>query len=108
KQIDREGTIIYSPAIKIHFTPTVFSLALIFPNPFNPKTIISYQIPVNSYVTLKIFNVIGDEVATLVNEQKDAGTYSVQFDARQLSSGIYFYKLITENFTTAKKMILMK
>ena len=85
-----------------------------FPNPFNPTTTIKYSIPngVGSKhaftVQLKVYDILGNEVATLVNEQKAAGNYTVNFDASELSSGIYFYKLIANNFIETKKMILLK
>ncbi len=88
--------------------PTDFILKQNYPNPFNPTTVISYQIPVSGNTTLKIYDVLGNEVATLVNEEKPAGSYEVNFDARGLSSGIYFYKLQTGSFVETKKMILMK
>ena len=79
-----------------------------YPNPFNPTTTISYSIPMTSNVSLKIFNVLGKEVATLVNETKNAGNYSINFNAVGLSSGVYFYQLTTDNFTSTKKFTLMK
>jgi hypothetical protein len=84
-----------------------------YPNPFNPSTKISWQSPVGSWQTLKIFDVLGNEVATLVDEYKPAGTYEVEFNShsgsvRNLPSGIYFYQLKTENFIETKKMILIK
>ena len=79
-----------------------------YPNPFNPTTTISYTIPMTSNVSLKIFNVLGKEVATLVNETKSAGNYSINFNASGLSSGVYFYQLTTDNFTSTKKFTLMK
>ena len=79
-----------------------------YPNPFNPSTTISYTIPMTSNVSLKIFNVLGKEVATLVNETKNAGNYSINFNAVGLSSGVYFYQLTTDNFTSTKKFTLMK
>ena len=79
-----------------------------YPNPFNPSTVISYQLPVDNFVNLKIYNVIGSEVATLVNENKTAGVHNVTFDATNLTSGIYFYKLQTDNFTAIKKLMLLK
>jgi len=69
---------------------------------------INYQLPMNSYVTLKVYDALGREVATLVNEIKEAGTYNVQFDGTKLSSGIYFYTLKAGNFATTKKLLLMK
>ena len=88
--------------------PKIFSLTQNYPNPFNPTTKISYQIPVTSFVSLKVYDILGKEVVTLVNEEKPAGNYEVEFDGSGLSSGIYFYKLNTENYTSVKKMILVK
>jgi len=79
-----------------------------YPNPFNPSTVISYQLPVSSEVTLEVFDVLGNEVATLVNEYKVAGRYEVEFNAATLPSGVYFYQLKAEEFITTKKMILLK
>lgn len=88
--------------------PDNFSLSQNYPNPFNPTTVVNYQLPVLSYATLKIYNSLGNEVKTLVNEQQNAGSYSVDFNAAELPSGIYFYTLVTENFSETKKMILVK
>ena len=85
-----------------------FKLQQNFPNPFNPVTEIKYSIPIESYVELKIYNVLGNEVATLVKEEKPAGEYSVKFDASSLSSGIYIYRLHTGYSTITKKMTLIK
>ena len=88
--------------------PDKFELFANYPNPFNPSTRIQYTIPKNTTVILKVFDVIGREVATLVNESKPAGYYEVQFDASRLSSGIYFYELRAGNYRSVKKMLLMK
>ncbi len=88
--------------------PTEYSLSQNYPNPFNPSTVISYQLSVNSYVTLKVYDVIGREVATLVNERQEAGTYQTTFNAKGLSSGLYFYQLKAGNFVEIKKMLLTK
>ncbi|MBN1638250.1 MAG: T9SS type A sorting domain-containing protein [Ignavibacteriales bacterium] len=88
--------------------PNKFRLEQNYPNPFNPTTTIKYSVPENSMVKIKVYDVIGKEVATLVNEEKSVGNYSVEFDAANLTSGIYFYKLITENYIETKKMILIK
>lgn len=90
------------------FVPGVFSLDQNYPNPFNPSTTIKYQVPVNGLVTLKVFNLIGQEVATLVNEVQTASGYETSFDASKLSSGIYFYTLRAGNFVETKKMMLIK
>jgi len=90
-----------------------FSLFQNYPNPFNPSTMISYQLPVSSDVTLKVFDVLGNEIATLVNEERPAGRYEVEFsiysgEGWNLSSGVYFYQLRAGDFIETKKMILMK
>jgi hypothetical protein len=88
--------------------PTDYSISQNYPNPFNPTTTIRYQIPQAGFVSLKIYDVLGREVATLVNEEKLSGEYSAVFEGSNLSSGIYFYKLQAENFYSIKKMILIK
>jgi hypothetical protein len=93
--------------------PRTFSLYQNYPNPFNPSTKISWQSPVGSWQTLKVSDVLGNEVATLVNEEKPAGNYEVEFNnhsgtVRNLPSGIYFYTLTAGSFTQTKKMILLK
>jgi len=88
--------------------PLSFSLEQNYPNPFNPSTTIEYSIPQNSLVTLKVYDVLGREVATLVNEQNEAGKHTVEFDASKLNSGVYFYKIESGNFIETKKMILVK
>jgi hypothetical protein len=88
--------------------PDKFDLSQNFPNPFNPSTLIKYQLPKSSQVTLKIYNVLGDEVATLVNEEKPAGSYEVIFNSAKIASGTYFYKLQAGSFVETKKMILLK
>jgi hypothetical protein len=91
-------------------TESVFKFALEqnYPNPFNPSTVISYQIPVNGTVSLNVYDVLGTKIASLVNEEKPAGNYEVDFDAAALSSGIYFYKLQAGSFVETRKMILLK
>lgn len=88
--------------------PRTFKLLQNFPNPFNPSTQITFSLPERSNVVLKIFDILGKEVATLVNEQKSAGTYNVNFDASKLSSGVYIYTLQAGNFMESYKMLLMK
>ncbi len=85
-----------------------FQLMQNYPNPFNPTTVISYAIPKYSNVTLSVYNLIGQKVATLVNKQQAKGRYSVNFNAKNLSSGIYIYKLQTDNLIQSKKMMLLK
>ena len=89
-------------------SPEEFSLEQNYPNPFNPSTSIKYRVSSNSQVSLKVYDVLGNEVATLVNEEKPAGSYEVKFDASGLTSGIYFYTLATGSFIETKKMILLK
>ena len=89
-------------------SPNDFSLKQNYPNPFNPNTVIRYQLPVASQVSLKVFNVLGNEVAILVNDHKPAGNYTVDFNAANLSSGVYFYSLTAGSFTETRKFILMK
>ena len=80
-----------------------------FPNPFNPSTQISYSIPQSGFVSLKMYNTLGQEIQTLVNKSQVAGKYTISFDAQNLSSGIYFYKLqVGSSFVQTKKMILMR
>jgi len=88
--------------------PKEFVLTQNYPNPFNPTTIIKYDIPGFSFITLKVYDVLGKEIATLVNDEKPAGSYEVEFSAIGLPSGIYFYKLQAGNFIETKKMVLMK
>lgn len=87
---------------------TNYKLDQNFPNPFNPSTVIKYQVPANIYVTLKVFDTIGNEITTLVDEVKEPGSYSVSFNGEQLSSGIYFYKMQAGGFVKMNKLVLMK
>ncbi|GAB4296273.1 MAG: hypothetical protein Kow0098_19310 [Ignavibacteriaceae bacterium] len=88
--------------------PGKFALHQNYPNPFNPSTLIKFEIPVSGKVTLKIYDILGREIATLVDEEKDAGKYSVEFNAAGLASGVYFYRIQAGNFTESKKMILLR
>ncbi len=110
KQIDRDGKFEYSQSVEVTIigTPKEFTLEQNYPNPFNPSTMINYQLPITNHVTLKVYNAIGREVATLVNEEKEAGLYSAMFDAKNLSSGIYFAKLQYDEKYQLKKMLLLK
>jgi hypothetical protein len=93
---------------KIAEIPKEFSLSEAYPNPFNPSTVIRYQLPVNSWVTLKIYNLLGQEVATLVDEFQEAGYKSVEWEPRDVASGLFFYKLTTEKITQVRKMLLIR
>ena len=88
--------------------PEAFSLAQNYPNPFNPATRIAFQLKNASYATLKVYNVLGQQVAVLLNEQLSPGSYSVEFNATNLSSGVYFYKLTAGNFIQTKRMSLIR
>jgi photosystem II stability/assembly factor-like uncharacterized protein len=88
--------------------PGDYKLEQNYPNPFNPSTSIKYSLPKFSYVTLKIYDVLGNEIMSIVNEYKHAGSYSVSVDASSLSTGVYFYKLQAENYSDTKKMTLLK
>ena len=110
KQIDFDGSFEYSNEIEVavDITPKEFVLYQNYPNPFNPSTVISYQLPVNGNVTLKVYDVLGNEIVALVNEEKSAGEYEVEFDASSIASGMYLYKLQAGTFIQIKKMILAK
>ncbi len=109
KQVDFDGQFEYSNIIEVNAgTPKTFALEQNYPNPFNPSTAISYQLPVAGNVSLKVFDMLGKEVATLVNARQDAGAYTVNFNANNLSSGVYFYRLQSGNFVQTRKMMLVK
>jgi hypothetical protein len=109
KQIDNDGTFEYSNTIEVSvMEPTQFSLEQNFPNPFNPSTRISWQSPIGSWQSLKVYDLLGNELATLVNEYREAGKYEINFDASLLSSGIYIYKLQAGDFLQVRKMTLIK
>lgn len=88
--------------------PTTYTLNQNYPNPFNPSTTINYYLPKDGVVTLKVFDVLGKEVATLINEHKLAGKHSINFNASNLASGIYFYRINVNEYAETKKLILMK
>ena len=88
--------------------PKVFALEQNYPNPFNPSTKISWQSPVAGHQTIKVYDVLGNEVTTLVDEFKSAGKYEINFDASHLSSGVYFYSLKAGSFSETKKLTLLK
>jgi hypothetical protein len=110
KQIDYNGNYKYyelSGEVVIG-TPSKYTLSQNYPNPFNPSTSISYEIPASNFVSLKVYDMMGKEVANLVNGNQEAGFYTVKFDASKLASGIYFYKLQANDFTATKKLMLLK
>ncbi len=114
KQLDNDGAFKYSPEVEVDYTSaTSFTLSQNYPNPFNPSTTIKYSIPavgtsLTKFVQMKVYDILGKEVATLVNENKPAGNYEVNFNASNLSSGVYFYKLQAGNFIQIKKMTVVK
>ena len=111
KQINIDGSFKYSSTVNIDFgSPGKYQLEQNYPNPFNPSTSISYQIASNSFVTLKVFDILGNQVAELVNEYQNAGSYSIQFSSNnlQLTSGTYFYELRAGDFVSVKKMLMLK
>jgi uncharacterized delta-60 repeat protein len=109
KQIDLDGSFVYSNIVEVQIDiPFRFSLSQNYPNPFNPGTIIKYSIPSEGLVTLKVYNTIGEEVATLINEVKRVGNYELEFNASSMPSGVYFYRLQAADFVETKKMILLK
>ena len=88
--------------------PTVFKLEQNYPNPFNPTTIIKFAVPERSNVLIKVYDILGSEVATLVNEEMDAGWYRKTFDANNYSSGVYLFRMEAGKFISTKKMILLR
>ena len=88
--------------------PESYDLSQNYPNPFNPATTINYQMPQTGFVTLRVYDILGKEVATLVNQQKNQGRYSVNFDASRLASGVYIYQLRVNDYVSSKKMLLLK
>ena len=114
KQVDFDGTFEYSPVINVDLTgPKVYLLSQNYPNPFNPSTIIKFGLATDSKVSVKIFDILGREVATLLNGSLEAGSHEVQFNAKNITSGVYFYKIEANGvdgskFSATKKMMLTK
>ena len=110
KQIDNDGTFEYSDEVVVDLNSAsdVYTLQQNYPNPFNPATKINFAIPQSGNVTLKVYNVLGEEVATLVNSNMQAGNHSVSFNGKNLSSGIYVYRIVSGSYTDVKKMLLLK
>ena len=108
KQIDIDGKFSYSNILDVEVMPASFSLNQNYPNPFNPSTKISYSLATDSKVMLKVYNILGAEVLTLVNETQKAGAHTIQFNASNLPSGVYIYRLQADNFTATRKLTLLK
>jgi glucose/arabinose dehydrogenase len=109
KQINYDGSFEYLKVVAVDLgTPKEFVLEQNYPNPFNPNTTIKYYVPEHSFVTIKIYDVLGNEIKTLINDEKSAGYYKIDFDASQFSSGIYFYVLKSNEFVASQKMLLIK
>ena len=109
KQIDFDGKFEYSETIEVKLeTPANFALLQNFPNPFNPSTIIRFELPKESNVTLKVFNILGEEVTTLINKVMTPGRQEVTFDGSKLASGMYIYRIQAGNFVEVKKLLLLK
>jgi len=109
KQVDFNGTIEYSSEVEVDvIAPAEFSLDQNYPNPFNPSTKITFSLAVDSKVSLKVFDVTGQEVANLINQDLTAGVHNYDFNAAEFNSGVYFYTLRAGSFVETKKMVLMK
>ncbi len=110
KQVDYDGSYEYSDIVEVELNnlPNQFSLGQNYPNPFNPTTNFEFQIANSGFVNLKIFDVLGNKVETLVNEEKEPGLYKIKYNAIHLASGVYYYRLTANGFTDTKKFILLK
>lgn len=108
KIVNLDSTFSYSETQEIDFLPTVYRLYQNYPNPFNPATTIEYSIPEKSNVTIKVFDLLGREVVTLVNKEKPVGLYEVKFDGSRFASGVYFYRIEAGKFSETKKFVLLK
>ena len=108
KQIDFSGTSSYSDIVEVEFNPETFFLAQNYPNPFNPTTNIKFSVAKDGFVSLKVFNALGKEVKTLISKNLVAGQYDTNFDASELTSGVYIYQLNADNRIESKKMMLLK
>jgi hypothetical protein len=116
RQVDNDGLTNYSQVVSVNVSalaitetvPYEFKIYQNYPNPFNPTTTIKYEIPKTSFVSLKVYNLLGQEVAILVNEKQEAGSYDMHFDGSKLASGIYLYSLQTGSFLSTKKLLLLK
>jgi len=109
KQIDFDGTFTYSDEVNVEVEiPLVYALEQNYPNPLNPNTTIKYSISEDGFVKLAVYNLLGEEVTSLVNNEQKAGRYEVVFDASRFASGVYYYRMEAQNYISIKKMILIK
>jgi hypothetical protein len=109
KQIDYDGSFrIYGPIEVEYGVIKYYQLEQNYPNPFNPETVIKYTIPNSGRVTIRLYNVLGKEIKTLADEHKESGSYEIKFNAEELSSGVYFYKLESGEYSKIRKMILLR
>ncbi|HLG32605.1 MAG TPA: T9SS type A sorting domain-containing protein, partial [Ignavibacteriaceae bacterium] len=114
KQVDFDGSFYYSNTVQIEINaPKVFILSQNYPNPFNPSTIISFSLPVDSRVTIDLFNTLGEKVDVIVDSDLSIGHHEINFDASSLTNGVYYYKINAQgkdgsDFNSTKKMVLMK
>ena len=109
KQIDFDGTISYSPEIEIDITgPKDYALFQNYPNPFNPTTTIKFALPVKTNLVISVYNLLGEKVTELFNGELNEGYHEIEFNASNLSSGAYFYRLESEKFVGVKKLIIIK
>jgi hypothetical protein len=108
KQMDNNGKFEYSDEVEVELVPNEFALHQNYPNPFNPATNIQFSLPKATRINLSVYNLLGEKIATLLNEDKEAGFYNVQFDASSFSSGVYIYRLTTGDFIKTMKMNFIK
>jgi photosystem II stability/assembly factor-like uncharacterized protein len=108
KQIDNDGQFEYSDIVEVEVSPNEYFLYQNYPNPFNPVTKVRFAIPVASRVNIKLYNAVGEEVKDIINQDYDAGYHEVEINSGELASGIYLYKIVSNNFTAVKKLIIMK
>jgi hypothetical protein len=108
KQIDTDGSFSYSSIVEVEIILDEYQLFQNYPNPFNPTTTIKFTMPEDGYVKLNVYNLLGEEVKTLINENKEAGIHRVNFNPRSLNSGVYIYNLEVNGFADIKKMIYIK
>jgi len=108
KQIDYDGSFEYSDIVEVEVTPRQYELSQNYPNPFNPTTAIEFSVPIESFVELKVFDILGNEVATLADDNYPSGNYKADFDGNNLPSGIYLARITAGNFVQTRKMMLLK